>query len=269
MIAAAPPMTERDVRIAGGICGTVALPATAAQPPCVVLLHGFGGHRNEVGGLFAALAAQLADRGIASLRIDFPGCGESDGDFGDVTIGGYAKAAGEALGFAASSVLPPSGALGLLGYSFGGAIATALLEATPPIRSLALWAPVMEPASDMIQSLGADRAAEAERSGSVGIPWGDREIRLKRDFFKSLSSIAPLEKLAAFEGEILVIAGSSDRLSKHVEAIGRAATRAKRCESVVIEGADHFFGALQPGGGFAADVTARTAAFFAETLAAR
>ena len=61
-----------------------------------------------------------------------------------------------------------------------------------------------------------------------------------------------------------------DAARRHLRTVeSRAHAASVPCESVVIEGADHFFGALQPGGGFAADVTARTAAFFAETLAAR
>ena len=45
--------------------------------PAVLLLHGDLGDR-EADGMFVRLAAALADRGIASLRIDFAGSGESE-----------------------------------------------------------------------------------------------------------------------------------------------------------------------------------------------
>ena len=48
--------TERAVEIASGLASTLVLPRADGPHPCVVLLHGFGGHRDETGDLFAKLA---------------------------------------------------------------------------------------------------------------------------------------------------------------------------------------------------------------------
>lgn len=45
----------------------------------VVLCHGFGDYRD--GFVLPQLAEALARRGLGSLRIDLPGCGESEGTF--------------------------------------------------------------------------------------------------------------------------------------------------------------------------------------------
>lgn len=257
-------MGGREVTIAGGVRGTwTEAPAPA---PCVVLLHGFGGHRDEVGGIFAALAQRLAGRGIASLRIDFPGCGKSDGEFGDITGALYRSAAIAALRFAKSSPGAAPKQLGLMGYSFGGAVATACLGGdAPQTRALALWAPVGDPKVDMVESLGAARAAEAERKGAVAVPWGRGEIVLKRAFFRSLAEMRPLDAVRAYTGGVFVAAGGRDRLAKYVAQFYDAAQRAKPCEQRLIEDADHFFSGSDQKS-LAEPLLDDTAAFFAATL---
>lgn len=45
----------------------------------VILCHGLGSHKN--GFHLKAIAQSLHEKGISSLRFDFPGCAESEGDF--------------------------------------------------------------------------------------------------------------------------------------------------------------------------------------------
>jgi alpha/beta superfamily hydrolase len=257
-------MSEREVTIGGGVRGSWA--EAAAPAPVVVMLHGFGGHRDEVGGLFAKLATQLARRDIGSLRIDFPGCGKSEGEFGDITGALYRRAAIDALRFAKSAPGADPKRLGLLGYSFGGAVATMCLGGDAPhARALALWAPVGDPKVDMVESLGAARAAEAERRGVATVPWGKGEIRLKRAFFRGLAEMKPLDAVRAYDGGFFVATGGRDRLAKYVGEFYAAAARAKPCEQRTIEDADHFFVGSDKKS-LAKPLLDDTAAFFAATL---
>ena len=52
--------------------------------PIVILCHGFGGARNN--GLFNGIADGLEKLGIATIRFDFNGHGESEGDFQQMTV---------------------------------------------------------------------------------------------------------------------------------------------------------------------------------------
>jgi len=47
--------------------------------PAVLLLHGFASSKDEVGNMYAREAKALAEKGIASLRIDFAGFGKKRG----------------------------------------------------------------------------------------------------------------------------------------------------------------------------------------------
>ena len=259
--------TERSITVSAGLAGTLTSAKGDGPRPHVVMLHGFGGHRDETGNLFKKLARRLAKQGISSLRIDFPGCGKSEGEFGDVTVPLYRRAAIAALRYAKSAPGADRDRVGLLGYSFGGAIATACLAADAPrARALVLWAPVGNPAVDMVESLGAARAAEAERAGVVAVPWGKGEIRLKRAFFESLGEVAPLAAIRRYDGAFLVMAGDQDRLAKYVDEFHAAAENAKRREKRVFEGADHFFGASERRGGQVEPLLDATAEFFASVF---
>jgi alpha/beta superfamily hydrolase len=267
-------VTERSVTVSAGLSGTLASAKGQGPRPHVVMLHGFGGHRDETGGLFKKLARRLAKHGLSSLRIDFPGCGKSDGAFGDATVSLYRRAAIAALRYAKSAPGADPERLGLLGYSFGGAIATACIAPDAPrARALVLWAPVGNPAVDMVESLGAARAAEAERTGTVAVPWGKGEIRLKRAFFRSLADVAPLAAVRRYDGSLFVVAGSEDRLAKYVDEFHAAAENARRRQKRLIDGADHFFGAgngrTERRGGHVEPLLAETADFFAATLVER
>ena len=49
-----------------------------------ILMHGFTGNRN--GELLTALADALLEKGVASVRFDFNGHGDSDGKLEDMTV---------------------------------------------------------------------------------------------------------------------------------------------------------------------------------------
>lgn len=63
------------------------LPQGVDQPnSTVVLFHGFTGNRVEGHRLFYYLSKALEEVGVASVRMDFLGSGESDGDYADMTL---------------------------------------------------------------------------------------------------------------------------------------------------------------------------------------
>lgn len=59
------------------LAATFVLPKVTKPKAAILLMHGWVSHRHEVGGFYVQLAQSLAKQGIASLRFDFYGCGDS------------------------------------------------------------------------------------------------------------------------------------------------------------------------------------------------
>lgn len=111
--------TITTVRTSDGLSlsGTLALPDGASL--AAVLVHG-GGVTREEGGFFTRLAAGLADAGIASLRFDLRGHGESEGRQEELTIAGILADIRAAVALVSSQV--GIDRVALLGTSFSGGI---------------------------------------------------------------------------------------------------------------------------------------------------
>ncbi len=100
--------------------------AEADEKLPVLLLHSFGGNKQEYNGLFLRLAAELSWRSFATLRFDFLGCGASDGDSRLITPSQMVQDTGAAL--AELARLSGKSRAHLVGYSLGGLIAVLSLE---------------------------------------------------------------------------------------------------------------------------------------------
>jgi pimeloyl-ACP methyl ester carboxylesterase len=101
------------------LAGTLVLPERATVDQAAVLVHG-GGVTREEGGFFARLADGLAAAGVASLRFDLRGHGESEGRQEELTIAGIVGDVGAALAHVRS--LTGAEGVALLGASFSGGI---------------------------------------------------------------------------------------------------------------------------------------------------
>ena len=75
-------------RVGCTLRGIVTLPETNEPVPFVLNLHGFAGSASGYKYLHTHLARMLADHGVGCARFDFYGCGESDGEFSDMTFDG-------------------------------------------------------------------------------------------------------------------------------------------------------------------------------------
>jgi alpha/beta superfamily hydrolase len=221
---AAPPalaQSEETVTIdtpLGPVIGTLETPA-GDPAPVVLLFHGFTGSRDELPvegtdeGVFSRTARLLAEQGIASLRIDFRGSGESPGAFADTTFEGQVADGLAALAWAEANPAVDGQRLAVLGWSQGGLVATAVAGRSDRPDALVLWAAVADPKESFGGILGAETLAAGLAAGEaavpVKLPWG-AEIQLKRGFFEGVQGFDPKAELAGYAGPLFVAHGTKD-----------------------------------------------------------
>lgn len=99
--------------------------ASAEAPvPLLAMFHGFTGTLSEKHFLLSRLSRAVVEQaGVATLRFDFGGSGESDGDFMDVTPLTEVEDGQAILAFGAGLPEVDSTRVGLLGFSLGGFVA--------------------------------------------------------------------------------------------------------------------------------------------------
>jgi len=86
-----------------------------------LVLHGFGSNKDAGGG--TTVAKMLASLGYAALRFDFRGCGESQGERGRVICKEQVRDTRNALSYLASRGDIDPKRIGVVGQSFGAAVA--------------------------------------------------------------------------------------------------------------------------------------------------
>ncbi len=253
---------------------TLVVPEREGPVPLVVMAHGHGGSRQEGGG-YEQMALALAAEGVASIRIDFPGCGDSDEPFTENNLSNMIQDMQAARNFAVTAGRVDPDRVGLLGYSMGGRVVTLLSEIDPSYRTMALWTPAVSPGAEReLSSLGGPDTyfALREKARATGIAkyttrWGT-ELALGPRWFTDIEDSAPLEAVARFKGPLLVLYGDRDDVvvPDVSESAIRAAANSSRVVRHVVEDADHGLGFYDNRAHIATEVVEATAAFFAEHL---
>lgn len=160
------------------LAGTLTLPEGKGPFPVAILISGSGpqdrdetvwGHKP-----FAVLADHLTRHGIAALRYDDRGFGESTGDHGSATSADFATDANAAVRYLLTRPEINHGAIGLVGHSEGGMIGPLAAVDNEAVAFLVLLAGPGTSTAQLIRSqarlIGESQgvsAAEVTRSNPV------------------------------------------------------------------------------------------------------
>lgn len=183
----------------------------------------------------ARISRALASEGIAVLRFDFTGLGQSEGDFSHSNFSTNVDDLVSAADHLRETVGPPTL---LIGHSLGGAAAIAASARLAGIRGVITLAAPSDPAH--LADLLAGQIGPVESDGEGPVTIGGRTFRLRRQLLSDLRSQDVLGILRdRFRGSLLVLHSPSDATVDiaHAETLFAAARHPK--SFIALAGADH------------------------------
>lgn len=235
--------------------GMLHLPEGKGPFPGVAIFHGFTGTKVEPHRIFVKMARALVDQGIAAVRFDFRGSGDSEGDFADMTVSGEIVDGIRVLDFLQEEPLVDGTRLGVVGLSMGGAVAASVAGKDERVKSLVLWAAVaqfglFEKEEELLRQ--ARELGYADLGGNV----------LNYSFYEDARTQDPLKWAAKYKGPALIIHGDEDPTVPiaHADLYENAFTGTK--EKFIVPGADHTFNRRD----WEAKVIGKTAEWLRNTL---
>ena len=251
----------------------VQVPAAVTLPdmrggavPIVVFAHGHNGSRNENRG-FAAIAEALAARGIASVRIDFAGCGASTESFRSNCLTTMKADLSAAVAYAQAEL--NASAIGLFGYSMGGRVILEALAEGLAADAVALLAPAAD-TQDLIRTTFEDFEAMHEAAKVGGFypnRFGDDQVEeLSLAWFEDLLRYDdPAYSAAqAYSGPSLVLYAQDDATVS--PAVCEHVADALGADTADASGKGHGYGFFLETDPIREGIAQHTAAFFCNHL---
>ena len=212
------------------LVGTLTVPRTNKLSPIVITLNGFVGNRDEepIPGagetVFKRLCYVLAGHGIASLRLDFRGYGESEGEFKDVSFSTQISDVIAAIDFIENDLRHQvrTSSIGILGFSQGGIVGSVTAARTKSVESLVLWSTPAQPSICYEGLLSKDGIKKGLTLGdgesiSLGLyvegEYLGWDVTLGRAFFVDLFNIDLSAEIHKYKRPLMIIFGRNDNIA--------------------------------------------------------
>jgi len=132
----------------------------------------------------AHISHALTGQGIAVLRFDFTGLGESEGDFSDTNLSSNISDLISAVNFMRESYSAPTI---LIGHSLGGAAILMATSQIPECQAVATIAAPFEPAH--VSRMFADSHEMIQRNGEAEVMLAGRKFRIKKQLLEDFAAV--------------------------------------------------------------------------------
>lgn len=236
---------ETDGIPAHTIPAIVTVPVGEGAYPGVVMLHGTGSNKDEAGGGYIMAAERMAEEGIASIRFDFMGNGDSEAQYSDYNYTSASIDAKAAADYLAGLDEVKGDSIAVLGWSQGGTNAiVAAAEYPGTFNAVITWAGATNLQGSGLFPEGFDAAYAATKTeGGYPLTFDWRgDLVMGERWFEEVAGTDILKKTAEITVPILAINGSADTtvLPENAEKIIASAKNGDS-ELYLIDDCDHTF----------------------------
>lgn len=202
---------------------------------CAVFAHCFTCSKDSRAARY--ISSALAEKGIATLRFDFTGLGESEGEFGGTTFSHNV----DDIVAAANTVRSAYGAPALLvGHSLGGSAVLAAAAKVPDVVAVATIGAPFEPKD--VAKLFEASLEEIDSKGQANVDLGGRSFTIRKAFIEDIRRHCSAEQIGNLKKALLVFHSPHDNVVsiENARLIYQAARHPK--SFVSLDGADHLLG---------------------------
>lgn len=237
-------MREQDIRFRSGeieLAGTITLPDLGGPFPGVLLITGSGQvDRNENGkkykiNAFFDISGYLAEKGIASLRYDKRGVGQSDGDYWATGFYDRVQDASAALQYLKQQQNLQSESIFVLGHSEGSFIAIRLAGSGADVAGITLLSGAAQSGEEVLKwqalevakglkgingwiiktfriDVSKAQQKQIDKIKQSKKPWYRRQflVKIPAKWLREFMAYNPAEDLARITVPVLAITGSKD-----------------------------------------------------------
>ncbi len=210
----------------------LSLPADGHVRACALFAHCFTCSKDLKP--VVNISRALTQRGIAVMRFDFTGLGESEGDFADTTFSSNIGDLVAATEYMQNQYETP--AL-VIGHSLGGAAAIQAAARLPGIRAVATIGAPFDPAH--VKNLFADTLEDIEAEGHAEVVLAGRRFTVRREFIQDLERHRVEQVIRSLERPLLIMHSPVDE-TVAIENAARIYEAARHPKSFIsLDDADH------------------------------
>lgn len=180
------------------------------------------------------ISQALSSHGIAVLRFDFTGLGESEGEFEDTNFSSNIQDLVDIAEYMNANLAPPNL---MIGHSLGGAAA---IYAANAIDSIEAVVTIGAPSSPQhIQHLLDEKIETIQKEGTAQVNIGGRPFAIKKQFLEDIASKNMDDMLSSMRKPILIFHSPQDQVVdiSNAKEIYSNAHHPKSFSS--LDGADH------------------------------
>lgn len=206
--------------------------------PMAIILNGFTADRCDSYFINVAVSRILCDAGIACVRFDFMGSGESDGDFQDMSILTETADTEAVLRFVQHLDFVDTGRIAIQGLSQGGMVAFLVAARHPDeLACISTWSPalVIHDCCKNRDLMGVS-IQNIEETGWVDF----HGIKLGKQYYLDGISCDVYKEAARYHGPVQIVHGIDDPIVPCSYVQQMKDILGDRCSLYLYEGMAHF-----------------------------